>query len=105
MKKRLGFVSNSSASSFVVFGFPFDDTKYNEGEFQEYMFLYPKTADVNETIIGIEISNFSPGAAEGSGYEMSLLETVKSTEELARKFNLKLDDVKIYRGTQRENSL
>ena len=34
MKKRQGFVSNSSTSSFVIVGIPFDDSKYSEDQLE-----------------------------------------------------------------------
>jgi hypothetical protein len=45
MKLRAGFVSNSSTASFILLGFPFDESKFSDEEIEEFYENYDKPSE------------------------------------------------------------
>lgn len=105
MKKRQGFVSNSSTSSFVILGIPFNDGAYTEEQIEDfecdkgYMILYEGgECGVSETIIGIYIADGDDTCFGGES--MSLIELNEKAEKLVYEFGVNLSEVKIYSGVR-----
>jgi hypothetical protein len=103
MKKRVGFVSNSSTSSFVVVGIPFDESKYDENQIDDLQDVYTILWDggedgVDETIIGIAIADGDE--TDFGGDTLTFDDLNNMVEKLVKEFGVNSKDVKIYSGVR-----
>lgn len=121
MKTRSGFVSNSSSSSFLILGKPFD---YDEAEmkrilkrvygfesFEEYedyddlRDIFIETVEEEYALghepeyIGIPLTSFSDGDTMDS-FTFELDELVHMANEFADKFGFDPNDIRVMGGTE-----
>lgn len=109
MKIRNGFVSNSSSSSFIVFGFKAKDVLSKE-DLEDREKLYKRNPfgikniefvsdDREGGLVGYVLADVSDCDLQFEDYEVSLDELSAKLEEFTKKYNVAIKP-KIYMGTR-----
>lgn len=115
MKKRNGFVSNSSTSSFVIVGVKLDELgkklenlDWDSEEYEEILeeleekvdyILHGEDDGVDGLVVGFVVTEIDSDDYLKDG-TMEFSELQEKVERLAKNFSVNAKDVKIYYGTR-----